>query len=161
MFGSNKKEANKSKGGAMIPSSTSHSLNSLVKGTSVEGTVRSESDIRIDGMIKGKLLCKAKVIIGPSGFVQGEIRCQNAVIEGKFEGEVYVSELLNIREKANIKGAVQTHKLIVQSGAIFNVNCQMGKVDKPSLTTTSIDKTSTSNAPQKKETIRATKAPSA
>ena len=69
------------------------------------------------------LFCKAKVIIGPSGFVQGEIRCENAVIEGKFDGHLYVSGLLNIREKANIKGDVQTDKLIVQSGAIFNVSC--------------------------------------
>ena len=30
-------------------------LNSLVKGTIVEGTVSSESDIRIDGNIKGTL----------------------------------------------------------------------------------------------------------
>lgn len=128
MFGSSKKEENKTKGSAIMPSSTSHSLNSLVTGTTVEGTVNSESDIRIDGIIKGKLICKAKVIIGPSGFVQGEVRCENAVIEGKFDGQLFVNDLLNIREKASIKGEVQTDKLIVQSGALFNVTCQMGKV---------------------------------
>ncbi len=126
MFGnSNKKETGKSKGGAILPS-TSHALNSLVQGSMVEGTVNSESDIRIDGAINGKLFCDAKVIIGPSGRVNGEVRCKNAVIEGAFEGTITVSELLNIRENANVSGEVTTNKLIVQSGATFNVTCNMG-----------------------------------
>ena len=130
MFGSNnnKKEASKSKAksSTIISSSNSHSLNSLVQGTVVEGSVKSVSDIRVDGTIKGKLICDSKVIIGPTGFVEGEIRCKNAVIEGKFEGNLEVAELLNIRESAKISGDVTTNKLIVQSGAVFNVACTMG-----------------------------------
>ncbi|MCO6488841.1 MAG: polymer-forming cytoskeletal protein [Phaeodactylibacter sp.] len=127
MFGGNnkKKEASKGKSSSFMPTTT-HALNSLVNGTVVEGTVKSESDIRIDGAIKGKLYCDAKVIIGPTGFVEGEIRCQNAVIEGKFEGNLHVTELLNVRETAAISGEVVTSKLIVQSGATFNVTCSMG-----------------------------------
>lgn len=109
-----------------MPSAATHSLNSLVQGAVVEGSVKSESDIRVDGTIKGNLICDAKVIIGPTGYVNGEIRCKNAVIEGKFEGSLHVSELLNVREDANIHGEVSTNKLIVQSGAIFNVSCNMG-----------------------------------
>lgn len=156
MFGSNKKEDAKSKGNAIIPASTSHSLNSLVGGTVINGAVNSDSDIRIDGTIEGKLFCKAKVIIGPTGFVHGEIRCENAVIEGKFEGQLFISELLNIRESADIKGEVHTNKLIVQSGAAFNVSCQMGKVKHPSNNGAAV-----SNAPGDKETIKASKASSA
>ena len=133
MFGgNNKKEASKGKSSSFIPT-TPHALNSLVNGTVVEGTVKSESDIRIDGTIKGKLFCDAKVIIGPTGFVEGEIRCQNAVIEGKFEGNIQVSELLNIRETAAISGEVVTSKLIVQSGAVVNGNCNMGGEKRPVL----------------------------
>lgn len=125
MFGgNNKKETNLGRSTNAAPAP--HALNSLVKGTVVEGTVKSESDIRVDGTIKGKLHCDAKVIIGPTGHVDGEIRCQNAVIEGTFEGVLQVSELLNIREAAKVSGEVATEKLIVQSGAAFNVTCTMG-----------------------------------
>ena len=115
---------------SIIPTTTSHSLNTLVKGTVVEGTVKSESDIRIDGVIKGSLNCNAKVIIGPSGFIDGEVRCANAVIEGRFEGSLHVTELLNVRENAKVSGDVRTNKLIVQSGAVFNVDCKMGAESK-------------------------------
>lgn len=126
MFSSNKKEVSKSKSSSIMPSAATHSLNSLVQGTVVEGSVKSESDIRVDGTIKGKLFCDAKVIIGPTGYVEGEITCKNAVIEGKFNGMLQVTELLNVRESATVEGEVSTNKLIVQSGATFNVNCNMG-----------------------------------
>jgi cytoskeletal protein CcmA (bactofilin family) len=91
----------------------------------VEGTVKCDSDLRVDGTIHGHLICKAKVIIGPTGAVEGEITCQNAVIEGRFKGILRVSELLNVRETAEIDGEISTGKLIVQSGARFNVACKM------------------------------------
>lgn len=123
MFGSSKSTEESKKTSTPIP--TSGTLNALVKGTTVEGSLRCESDLRVDGTIKGKLICQAKVIIGPSGMVDGEIRCQNAVIEGRFKGVLYVSELLNVRETAEVEGEITTNKLLVQSGAKFNVTCHM------------------------------------
>ncbi len=87
--------------------------------------MRCESDLRVDGIIKGKLTSTAKVIIGPTGAVEGEIRCQNAVIEGRFKGFLTVTELLNVRETAEVEGEIITNKLLVQSGAKFNVACKM------------------------------------
>ena len=125
MFGNNKKkETAQNNSSTAAPSS--NALNSLVKGTHVEGVISSESDIRIDGSIKGTLTCKAKVIIGPSGLVDGEITCENALIEGQFVGDIKVSGLLHIKEAANVSGQVATGKLIVDPGAVFNVTCDMG-----------------------------------
>lgn len=102
------------------------SINSMVQGTKMEGTLHAESDIRIDGELKGSLVCKGKVIIGETGKIEGDIKCVNAVIEGVFDGIINVSELLHIKETARINGEINTDKLIVQSGAIFNVSCKMG-----------------------------------
>lgn len=124
MFGSKNKETNNKVGATTT--GPSHSLNTLVQGTTVEGTIRCESDIRIDGTVKGSLDCKAKVIIGPQGYVDGDVSCQNAMIEGRFEGTLSVTELLHVRETAQVNGDIKTNKLIVQSGAIFNVACKMG-----------------------------------
>lgn len=125
MFSSKDSNGSKPRNGSSAPVNP-NAFNSLVQGTIVEGTVRSESDIRVDGLIKGKLFCDAKVVIGPTGQVEGEIRCGNAVVEGKFEGIFVVTELLSVRENAVVSGEVTTGKLLVQSGAIFNVTCNMG-----------------------------------
>ena len=126
MFKSKSKENGSSSSSSSSASSVSGSTNSIVAGTSLDGTVNANSDIRIDGTLIGKLDCKGRVIIGPEGKVEGEIICQNAVIEGSFQGKINVKELLNVRESANIQGDVVTDKLLVQPGAIYNVNCSMG-----------------------------------
>ena len=123
MFGSTKESEDAKKNSPVNPSSGT--LNALVKGTVVEGSLRCENDLRVDGTIKGKLSCQSKVIIGPTGVVEGEIHCQNAVIEGRFKGILHVTELLNVRETAEVEGEIITNKLLVQSGARFNVSCKM------------------------------------
>jgi cytoskeletal protein CcmA (bactofilin family) len=129
MFGSKKstpeEKSNVAVNKPTFAGSDPNALNSLVKGTLVEGTVAAENDIRVDGIIKGILVCAAKVIIGPSGLIEGEVRCVNAVIEGKFTGKLYVNELLSVKETAEVVGSVRTAKLLVQPGAIFNVTCHM------------------------------------
>lgn len=124
MFGSNdSKDSRKSSAGT---SSGIQSNNSLVNGTRIEGSVFTESDIRIDGTVSGKIRCKGRVIIGASGQIEGDIECVNAVIEGKFTGTLVVGELLQVKESAVVEGDVNTAKLIVHAGSTFNVTCKMG-----------------------------------
>ncbi len=119
MFGSNKQKSEVSKASKPSPPS-SNALNSLVQGTFVEGKLKATNDIRVDGTINGELFCDAKVIIGPSGVVEGTVKCTNAVIEGRFKGNLTVKELLNIRESAKVVGEVSYGKLVVQSGAVIS-----------------------------------------
>jgi cytoskeletal protein CcmA (bactofilin family) len=127
MFGGKEKtQSNK----AAATATALNGLNSLVKGTEIEGKVSAKSDIRVDGTIKGSLECEAKVIIGPTGYIEGQINCANAMIEGRFEGTLNVKGLLNVRKTASINGEITTAKLIVEAGAVFNVSCHMGGVKK-------------------------------
>ena len=72
MFG-NTKNDQKNKANGVITTASSTSSNSLVQGTNVEGTIQADKDIRIDGTLKGTLTCKGKVIIGPTGYISGDI----------------------------------------------------------------------------------------
>ena len=70
-------------------------------------------------------MCQGKVIIGTTGYINGEIKCQNAVIEGKFHGKLDVTELLSVKDTAEVIGDVKADKLMVMPGALFNVTCIM------------------------------------
>jgi cytoskeletal protein CcmA (bactofilin family) len=130
MFGGKKGENGVVNNGASVGP---NSNNAIITGTKIEGNIIAGSDIRIDGELVGDLDCKGRVVIGPEGSIKGNVTCQNAVIEGSFEGKLNVQELLNVRETAKILGDIQTEKLMVQAGAIYNVNCSMGKVTKSTL----------------------------
>lgn len=105
---------------------SSGATNMVANGTSLEGTINAETDIRVDGTLYGVLNCKGRVIIGGSGLVKGDVNCQNAIIEGSFDGNLNVNEVLTVKESAKVDGEIQTGKLNIEPGAVFNGNCNMG-----------------------------------
>jgi len=120
MFGSKKSAPDANQSSSSVASG---GTNSIVANTSVEGNINANTDIRIDGSLNGNLKCEGKVIIGPQGTIIGEVVCENAVIEGRFDGKLKVKDSLQVKETAVITGEVDTDNLTVQAGASFNVSC--------------------------------------
>ena len=105
--------------------------NRIVEGTVIKGDIVSKADFRLDGVLIGNFQSTGKLVIGPTGSVTGDISCNNADIEGVFNGTIIVTELLNIKSKANIKGEVTVGKLSVEPGADFSASCIMKESQKP------------------------------
>lgn len=105
-------------------------LNRIVEGTNIEGDIKSDSNIRIDGYLKGTLSVKGRLVLGPTGKIDGNINCKNADIEGKLNGTIEVDELLSLKSTAKLQGEISTNKLAIEPGAIFSGNCKMGAVLK-------------------------------
>lgn len=99
--------------------------NRIVEGTVIKGDIISQADFRLDGELIGNFHSKSKIVIGPAGNVTGDIICNNADIEGKFNGKIQVTEILNVKSKASIQGEVIVGKLSVEPGADFSASCVM------------------------------------
>ena len=104
--------------------------NRIVEGTTIVGDIISQADFRLDGELNGNFSSKGKIVIGPAGVVKGNIICKNADIEGLFEGKIQVTEILNIKAKAIIRGEVICSKLSVEPGAEFSASCVMKSTTK-------------------------------
>ena len=117
--------------------------NRIEKNTKIKGDIVSEADFRIDGKLDGNVTTSGKVVIGKGGYIHGKVECVNADIEGNFNGELLVSDLLSLKASAVIEGTVSVTKLAVEPGATFNASCTMKgkggslKSGNPSVTTTS------------------------
>lgn len=105
-------------------------LNRIVEGTVIEGEIRSESSIRIDGKVLGATSTKGKLVVGANGVIDGEVVCQNADIEGLVNGKITCTELLTLKSTAKVNGDIATQKLAVEPGATFNGQCNMGGLIK-------------------------------
>jgi len=108
--------------------------NRIVEGTIITGTISTETDTRLDGTLIGDFKSKGKIVIGQTGYLKGDIICKTADIEGRFEGKIQVSELLNIKSKAVIIGEVICGKLAVEPGADFSATCIMKSNSKTTIT---------------------------
>ena len=101
-------------------------LNRVVEQTSIKGDIKSESNFRIDGNLDGTIDIKGRLDVGPSGFIKGEVKCENADIEGTIDGNIKVSEILTLKSTAKIEGNIETGKLAIEPGATFSGSCDMG-----------------------------------
>lgn len=104
----------------------SNQINMIGEGTVFEGTLTSESDVRISGRVDGKLEVKGKVIVAQEGSVEGEIKAASLDVAGRVHGEVVVEERVVLKSSAQIEGNIHTARLVVEEGATFNGRCQMG-----------------------------------
>jgi len=102
-------------------------INIISVGTDITGDVKSTGDIRIDGSLTGNLNTKGKVVVGPTGKVNGEIVCKNSEVSGVIEGRIVVGQLLNLKASSKILGDIETIKLSIEPGAIFTGTCKMSE----------------------------------
>ena len=101
------------------------SINLIGNGTVIKGDIIANGDIRIDGTLQGSLNTKGKLVIGPSGSVEGEIICQNADVSGSIKAQIRVNELLALKSTAKLTGDIITNKLAIEPGAVFSGSCTM------------------------------------
>ena len=99
--------------------------NRIERNTKIKGDIVSEADFRIDGKLDGNVKTSGKVVIGKGGYIHGKVECVNADIEGSFNGELIVTDLLALKASALIEGTVSVAKLSVEPGATFNASCSM------------------------------------
>ena len=100
-------------------------LNRIVSGTTITGNINSEVNLIIEGEIHGNIVCSAKVTIGTSGLVKGNLNCVNAEVEGHMDGELAIENLLVLKSSAKILGDIETLKLTIEEGAYFEGKCVM------------------------------------
>ena len=112
----------------------SSSATLISAGTVLKGDIISETDLRIDGTIKGNIRCSSKIIIGAQ-----------ADITGKVQGNITVKEILQLRGESNVIGNLSATKLQIDPTATFNGQCQMGSVAVANATKASIVQMSTTD----------------
>jgi len=87
--------------------------NTLIKGeTEVKGS------IRIDGTFEGNIRSDW-VVIGEKGYMKGDIFAKAVIVGGKVEGNIVATDSLEIKSKGSVLGDVQTKKLTIIEGGLF------------------------------------------
>lgn len=105
--------------------SSNEGISVIAEGTIIEGNVQMPSDLRLDGTIIGNVTSDAKVILGETAKIKGNVDACNFGIKGEFEGELRVRETLHIHNGATVEGTFYTKRLVVKDGAQLNCNCNV------------------------------------
>jgi len=92
----------------------------------IKGDISGNSDVRVAGTISGSISIEGELIVERQGVVEAEIKTTTAVIAGSVKGNIDCSEKLILESSSQFVGNIKTKLLIIQEGAVFHGNCQMG-----------------------------------
>tara|TARA_Y100000589_G_scaffold297268_1_gene304947 strand:+ start:359 stop:784 length:426 start_codon:yes stop_codon:yes gene_type:complete len=117
---------NKSEDMSVPENFDTNTIDRIAEGTTIEGSINSTKSIRIDGKVKGSVFCAGRVVVGKTGFIEGEVECDSADVEGTLNSTVKVKGLLELKSTAIVNGTSQVGKLKVDPGAEINGKLDMG-----------------------------------
>jgi cytoskeletal protein CcmA (bactofilin family) len=89
--------------------------------TTIKGDMELHDSIRIDGRLEGNTQAledsKISVVVGPSGFVTGNITANRVVVAGTVLGAIKANEEVDLQATAVVQGDVHCKSLRVVHGA--------------------------------------------
>lgn len=109
----------------MAEKQTGGELSFVGSSTTIEGKVRTEGSIRIDGKVIGEVTVKANAAVGEQGVVEGTLTARNVSLAGKVHGSVTALEKLVLEDKSVMQGDIRASRLVVDEGAMFDGQCSM------------------------------------
>lgn len=97
----------------------------LGKGTVFNGTMRFSQSLKIDGRFEGKIESEGFLYIEEGAYIQADIKVGSIVVGGTVRGDIYAKEKLEMLSTGQVFGNVQTAKLKIADGVVFEGKCQM------------------------------------
>jgi cytoskeletal protein CcmA (bactofilin family) len=95
-------------------------------GTVLTGETAFQAMLRVDGHLTGSVSSEdGTLIVGSTGRVDANIVVAAAIINGTVNGDIIVSERLELGRTARVVGNVQAPRLMIEDGAILEGSCSM------------------------------------
>jgi cytoskeletal protein CcmA (bactofilin family) len=113
----------------------------IAQGTEINGNISFSEGLRVDGKVKGNLVAaegtRSILVISETAAIEGEIRADHVIINGRVIGPIQASELLELQPKAHIEGDVNYKALEMHQGATIAGQLRpmiISEGEKPTLT---------------------------
>lgn len=93
------------------------------KSVTIKGQIYSQEDLTIDGEMEGSIEVREhRLTVGPNGRVQAGVKAREIVVLGTINGNVEVSDKIDIRKDARLVGDIKTARIVIEDGAFFKGN---------------------------------------
>jgi cytoskeletal protein CcmA (bactofilin family) len=100
--------------------------------TEVEGTLRFQHSVLIEGRFKGEIHSEGSLVIGEGAEVDAEITSRSITVKGTVHGSMNASERVQIQSNGCVLGDITTPSLQMDESVTFEGRCSMGNADHKS-----------------------------
>lgn len=88
-------------------------------GTTLTGELQCEGDLVVAGLVNARATVQGAFTLSDGGEWTGGVRAHNAVIAGHVDGALLISDKLEIRKTARIRGSVHARSIAIAQGALI------------------------------------------
>jgi cytoskeletal protein CcmA (bactofilin family) len=97
-------------------------------GTVLTGETSFQAMLRVDGHLTGRVSSEnGTLVIGTTGRVDANILVAAAVVNGTVNGDIVSTERVELGRTARVVGNIQSPRLMIEDGAMFEGSCSMLK----------------------------------
>ncbi len=90
------------------------------RGITMSGEIECCDELQVEGTVEAALKGAQFLNIADTGVFYGTVEIEDAVIAGRFEGEITVNGRLTVEETGVITGSISYKELEIKSGAILD-----------------------------------------
>ncbi len=101
-------------------------------GVKIKGEILADAEMVVDGEVQGRMELQENLIIGPKGFVNGDIVARSVQVNGKVMGNVRGTDRFELAQSGRIEGDVVSPRVVIAEGAFFKGNVEMTSQQAPS-----------------------------
>ena len=124
-------------GAARPPAPLQRPVRTVAPSTSIDatsefkGTLRCKETLRIDGRVKGEVVCDKSVLIGEGGTVHANIIADSVEVSGEVKGDITARCKITLDRTARVTGDLSTPGIVIEEGAKLEGRIVIGSEEKP------------------------------
>jgi cytoskeletal protein CcmA (bactofilin family) len=92
----------------------------------IEGIIRADEDIVIEGTVKGSVEAKShQLTVGTKGKVEADIKAESVIISGRMVGNIIAHGKVQIMKSADFSGQIKAKRIAVEDGAYIKATIEL------------------------------------
>jgi cytoskeletal protein CcmA (bactofilin family) len=99
--------------------------------SSVQGTIRSEHSIRVQGAAQGEIESKHAVYVEEGARVNAKVTASEITVSGSVDGQIFSTGRVEIKPTGHVTGEINAASLVMQEGAYFDGQMKMKNRGEP------------------------------
>jgi cytoskeletal protein CcmA (bactofilin family) len=107
----------------------------------IEGTIKADEDMIIEGNVKGTIEIKShQLTVGSKGKVEADVDADSVVIGGRMIGNVTAKNKVQVMKNADFSGQIKAKRIAVEDGAFVKASIELEKEERSPAPSSSLHK---------------------
>lgn len=112
------------------PQSPTGSVTHIAEGARIEGQLKTNGSVIVQGEIMGSLCATGDVEVGAQGKVEAQIEAKNLMVAGTVKGRIFADGRVILVSGSRVEGDIHAQSLKIEDSVFFQGGCVMGEEAK-------------------------------